>query len=793
MLADAGPTEVPQPGTAAISQVTLQADQRSSLTAMDVTASASNVAPTPVVSGPSLVDRFMSLISLSGYSPDMWNEDLLSLVADFLQDPARRKVLVYIDQERKPAALCMVPTIPTHSVDQLMYFIKDAMAKEEKLDHDNFEKKIQYGTVTGNTMESLLRLMQGVYVPLFFENKQWPESVQKDFRNQLHKFMAFLTDATYQMKGHTVLYIPSESFPQPEVSAKSKDVVQRLESLVVHWTRQIKEVVNNQHTSQTTENSGPLEEIEFWRRRCDDLSGISEQLNKPELQTIVNIIGLAKSSYLDQFLRLSNLIQEGTLQAQNNLKFLSTLTDPCQVLANAEPKDIPAILPKILMCIRLIWSNSKYYNSKERLTSLLRKVSSEIIRRCCAKVSLDEIFHGDVQASIASLQDSISCGESWKTIYKKTCVHIAKYASGTWDFDQSSIFAQVDAFVQRCRDLLEVCEGQIQFARKINGGEKSPIPLFGGSRGPEIGKSFEDIELAFEKHLGTLWNIRKYILDVKATRWHDDFNSFKQGVKDLEVMMQNVIVSAFEDATTVESSVELLEIFQHLAKREAIKRTVEKKTADVYMLFLQELNTIKVEFETHRKTPDIVRSQPDFAGSAYWAKALLKRIQFSMATLQAAYYLPRTSLAEEVQAQYEPLVFAIEDYVSKTHQEWISTLNANLGDKLNSALMMRRPGSEFLDVKFDKDLLRLFAEIHYWQKLKCDIPFYVQEIYGKKEELRVLRENVLLVVRDYNNILETLSPEEHALFRERIKFLDRKINPGLTNLTWASKGITEYF
>ena len=28
-----------------------------------------------------------------------------------------------------------------------------------------------------------------------------------------------------------------------------------------------------------------------------------------------------------------------------------------------------------------------------------------------------------------------------------------------WDFDDASIFAQIDAFVQRCRDLLEVGEG----------------------------------------------------------------------------------------------------------------------------------------------------------------------------------------------------------------------------------------------------------------------------------------------------------------------------------------------
>jgi dynein heavy chain len=55
----------------------------------------------------------------------------------------------------------------------------------------------------------------------------------------------------------------------------------------------------------------------------------------------------------------------------------------------------------------------------------------------------------------------------------------------------------------------------------------------------------EDIETAFSKHITALWSIKPYILDVKATRWHDDYNTFKQGVKDLEVMMQNLINAAF--------------------------------------------------------------------------------------------------------------------------------------------------------------------------------------------------------------------------------------------------------
>jgi len=56
---------------------------------------------------------------------------------------------------------------------------------------------------------------------------------------------------------------------------------------------------------------------------------------------------------------------------------------------------------------------------------------------------------------------------------------------------------------------------------------------------------------------------------------------FRAGVKDLEVMTQNLITSAFETVSTVVEGVMLLDVFQHLSARESIKRTVDKKTVDV--------------------------------------------------------------------------------------------------------------------------------------------------------------------------------------------------------------------
>lgn len=69
------------------------------------------------------------------------------------------------------------------------------------------------------------------------------------------------------------------------------------------------------------------------------------------------------------------------------------------------------------------------------------------------------------------------------------CAGLFLLLSDCFGVVQGAIFAQVEAFIERCRNLIEVCDGQIQFARRCvpgNGGVKAELPKFGGSKGPEI-------------------------------------------------------------------------------------------------------------------------------------------------------------------------------------------------------------------------------------------------------------------------------------------------------------------
>ena len=49
-----------------------------------------------------------------------------------------------------------------------------------------------------------------------------------------------------------------------------------------------------------------------------------------------------------------------------------------------------------------------------------------------------------------------------------------------------------------------------------------------------------------------------------------------------------------------------------------------------------------------------------------------------------------------------------------------------------------------------RSLLILLVEMDYWERLLFETPHYVMSVAERAEDLRVLRENLLLVARDYN-------------------------------------------
>ncbi|XP_078020536.1 dynein axonemal heavy chain 2 [Epinephelus lanceolatus] len=723
--------------------------------------------------------RFTRCLVPCGITEEMWTEEDERAVDQFIMDTSISTMAVYVDTHAK---LQVDHSMPSRVVEQLFYFCRMPGAI---ITVETFEEVIQFGTMRSDPAKTLLYEMTCLYAPRLAISTFKDRSIKDTHTYNMHCYLASLTEHVYKKEGKTVLYIPIEgSQCNPKEASKDKKLVQRMESVMIFWTDQIKELLNDQEM-KTGDNCGPLVEIAFWQTRSDKLLNISKQLQKPGVRNTQKILELSKSRYLQRFCKLAEEIQYCSLQAQSNLTFLSILKEPCEELARLKPSQVAPKLEHIVSLIRIIWNNSPHYNTSDRITGLFRKMSNEIVRLCYQSISLDTIFKGYVISSKQNLTDCIQCCLAWKEIYQDISQIHLRYSSKGWVLDQTKIFAVVDVFIQKFRELLEVCDCQHQFARWEDG-QQSALPIFSGCQGPEFTRSLLKIEDSFHYGLQNLHSVSEGIFDVESTTWCNEFNKFQALIKDLEMMMQNLIRSVFKTVRTVQEGFRLLHIFMPMSTREAIRRTTDEKAEDVYNIFNKELKMVNKEL--NQRTWSYPDQMPRLAGHAHWARALRDSIKSPMELLQKAYFMSESYSRKQVFLTYDQTVQALDEMVRRNYSEWTQSLEGQYHKRLEQPLMVRcKDKTGKLYINFDNNLLNLFSEIYYWDQLKFEIPQSVCDIYQDREDLRVLRERVRQLIRDYNRVIGMLSPEEFGLFREQIRIIDKKIEPGLTKLLWSSK------
>ena len=118
----------------------------------------------------------------------------------------------------------------------------------------------------------------------------------------------------------------------------------------------------------------------------------------------------------------------------------------------------------------------------------------------------------------------------------------------------------------------------------------------------------------------------------------------------------------------------------------------------------------------------------------------------------------------------------------------------NVKEKLPETLMSNPIFSKsregWLESNFDQKLLKTLSKATYWTKLQTHgmitVNLVISKLLAQKENLRTMRENVMIIVRDYNRIINSTDYEEKKLFKEHLWDLDKVIESGMTKYKWNS-------
>ncbi|KAF5292010.1 hypothetical protein FQA39_LY14127 [Lamprigera yunnana] len=597
-----------------------------------------------------------------------------------------------------------------------------------------------------------------------------------------------LTDLHYRLHGLTVIYIPLEGKGVPvEVANKDKELIKRLEGVTVYWTRQIQVCLKDQDQNTPDDLLCPIDEYEFWIYRYENLCGVDYQLTNPHLTHICSILTSVQSTHVKHFLILAEELQLNILEAKSNIEFLQILKEPCQEMMELEsPADIPSKLANILNLIRFIWMKSPYYNSSTKITGLCRSLSNQIITQCQQYIDLDVVFKlKHSRAAIKMFQTCIDCCIDYIKTYVAVSSTHTDVSHRPWNLDKAPIFNHIDTFIQRCKDMLEICETMILFGR-FDETEETLKPKFPGTRGEEFENWCTRIEIMLQDSIADVEKNKEKIFYVQDSSWNGEFLKFHGKMKDIETVIENLVNAIFNEIVTVDEGIESLAALYNYSLRKNLKNLFDRKTYAVYSLFLNEIQDCKQDLMNEKEEyPSIY---PYFAGRAMVANLKKNRLQMMKNLFEEANWMRTCSIAEDVFAQYASALVLIDGIILDLYRKWVDSIGEDVPNRLQRSLMNRsptRPG--LLECNIDRSILDLFREAKFWEALKFDVPGNANNIYKKADAIKLVYESVLAVVMDYNKIISALSPAERLLFKQLIDSVEKKIIPGLTRFNWAAE------
>lgn len=101
-----------------------------------------------------------------------------------------------------------------------------------------------------------------------------------------------------------------------------------------------------------------------------------------------------------------------------------------------------------------MWNESKFYNYPARLAVLIREICNALIRQALQFVQSTALFEGDPQLAVDNLKSALKVIVVFKSVYfNYKALAQTQNKSNPWRFQNSALFARLDAFLERYAQL----------------------------------------------------------------------------------------------------------------------------------------------------------------------------------------------------------------------------------------------------------------------------------------------------------------------------------------------------
>ena len=554
---------------------------------------------------------------------------------------------------------------------------------------------------------------------------------------------------------------------------------------------------------------GPQFELDFWSNKQADLQSLLQQLNSPKLAQVHNILAHYGSMYAEQLAKLQADVQACHTECASNNRFLRPLRPYFTQLAEElDFTRVEAAFHPLFHTLLLIFKHSTAYNTQGRLWTLVQLLVNALIVQANKHINGEAVFRfiedENTTEAVTLIRQTIRTCERFKQTFR---LHQDKARAAfnsdttaatcrSWDVDDGLLFGRLDAYIERANDMLDFCRIVLDFSKlqKI---------YVGGTKGKELTASLWQIHADFITQINHFKRVEYDLLDISVTSAFDsDYYRYRCEVKELEKRLAAILVTAFNDCSTLTARFQLLDSFEGLLERPVIKDELDKRLTALLSFYMDDLRVVSELFYKGKQHPKIEMNMPPIAGALSWVRALRLRVEEPLERLR--YYVGFLSQTEagseggereemkEINKLQAAIIAQLSEFEARKLQEWSLEIDTTSDAKLQQNLLRRDSTSGLLHVNFDAGLVKLLREVKYFLLLRIAVPSTALTIYEKAEQYRQQVGHLEYVLAMYNEMISTLHAVERPLVDRDIVAIDAVLERGITTLNWKDDTVNSF-
>uniref|UniRef100_A0A803V1B2 Dynein axonemal heavy chain 8 n=1 Tax=Ficedula albicollis TaxID=59894 RepID=A0A803V1B2_FICAL len=332
-------------------------------------------------------------------------------------------------------------------------------------------QEVSFGVLdaTDGLLPGVKELIEKVFLPAILETSNWGNLGQskedtKDkqrFVETIKKYISFLGGKHSCIEGTVELekvddidFSELQTFDKITAAADNYDTVHQLEEVLMIWYRQIEHVlIESKQLRREAKDSGPLMELENWKYTSAKLNFIIEQVKGQNCKAVINVLKVAHSKMIKTWQELDGKITDAANESKDNVKYLRTLEKVCQPLYTTDVVLMTQGIPKLMKTVQMIHRVSKYYNTSEKITSLLIKVTNQMVTTCKAYITdagLNRVWDQETPILIGKINECICLLKEYQKCFRESKQEtLASLGEKALEVSEVYIFGKSEAFCKR--------------------------------------------------------------------------------------------------------------------------------------------------------------------------------------------------------------------------------------------------------------------------------------------------------------------------------------------------------